>query len=161
MVYKYAMGELFSNSPKVKIMEILCENYKNGCTMKDINRITEVPINIIRRHLANMVGMGIVTHEEYEDDTLFMLNPDNKVALYMILLENELVVTKLDKHMKQMGITPLPSDIFKASECIKCDFEEHCDDKEVERGSHACWIIKNRGNSENCPFCNQEDGPSE
>ena len=107
MRYNTFLGMLFSNSPQTKIMECLCENYNNPITKDEIHQVTGVSHDIIRRHIAKLIGYNLIIKTRDDEEMRFELNQDNDTVSYMMLLQNQLVIDKIKEVMLAKGIDPI------------------------------------------------------
>ena len=82
------LRELFGDSARIKILEELVSNWDFFLTVEEIARMSDVSKKSVYIHINELKKIGILSVNE-EGAKKFKLNPDDKRAIALALIESD------------------------------------------------------------------------
>jgi len=70
------MEQLFGSKTRVKLLQLFTQNPNRAYFVREITRKIDEQINSVRRELANLLNIGIVTSKSKENRLYYEANPD-------------------------------------------------------------------------------------
>ncbi len=93
------LNELFGFNNRIKILEELVSNWDSFLTVDEISRMSDVPVEEVYKHLEQLDEIGIIKNNKQDHD-MFKLNPDDKRAIFLSLIECDEVIRQNDFNLK-------------------------------------------------------------
>ncbi|MBI5465731.1 MAG: winged helix-turn-helix transcriptional regulator [Candidatus Kerfeldbacteria bacterium] len=100
------LEQLFGSRTRVKLLRLFLTNTATPFYVRELTRKIDEQLNSVRRELANLARLGIVTCERREDKKYYQLNTKFVLAeeLKALLLKSQLLVEEdLVRRIKEAG----------------------------------------------------------
>ena len=114
------MEHLFGSKTRTKLLKLFMSNPNRSFYVREITRKIEEQINSVRRELANMLSMGLITSDSTDNKLYYEVNQENEhyEALRMLFTGKKPVEKKSDskdaKAKKQVTPKTVSSDVDEA-----------------------------------------------
>jgi hypothetical protein len=96
------LSEIFEEYYQAKIIEVILENYNEEFTTKDIMKMAETAQGSTYKYIQLLVSKGILIEtRKIGKIQLYRLNLENNFTQAFLLFENSLVISELDKKIKE------------------------------------------------------------
>lgn len=123
--------QLFGSKTRVKLLNLFYKNPSRSFYVREITRTIDEQINSVRRELANLLSIGIITSDNVENKLYYSVNPKYE---HYEALEDMFGEPKKSKTKTKSGSTKT-----KSATKIK-------EAKETEINNPMLEILKNAGN---------------
>ena len=113
---KNTIKNLFGSTTRIKLLELFFTNFDKYFYVREITRVIDEQINSVRRELANLEQIGVVSKTEKDNKVYYRVNQkfDCYVALAMIFDENfnrqSLSRSTIRELEKETNVAPRPID---------------------------------------------------
>jgi DNA-binding transcriptional ArsR family regulator len=97
----YILKEIFGETSRVCILEVLTERWGEHLSVKEIARMSGVSSRAVYAHIYKLQEIGIV-NSELGRTTKFGLNTDDNRALYLATLEDEEYLRKVKLSIEEI-----------------------------------------------------------
>lgn len=96
------LSEIFEEYYQAKIIEVILENYNEEFTTKDIMKMAETSQGSTYKYIQLLVSKGIlIGTRKIGKIQLYRLNLENNFTQAFLLFEHSLVISELDKKIKE------------------------------------------------------------
>ncbi len=96
------LRELFGESARIKILEELVSNWDFFLSVEEISRMSDVSKKSVYIHIDELNKIGLLIIND-SGSKKFKLNPEDKRAILLALIESEEYLRKLDQFEKIDG----------------------------------------------------------
>jgi len=83
--------QLFGSKTRVKLLHLFYENPNRSFYVREITRKIDEQINSVRRELANLLNIGIITSDSSNNKVFYEVN--QKYAYFVPLQESSAIVS--------------------------------------------------------------------
>ncbi|MBP7820946.1 transcriptional regulator [Candidatus Saccharibacteria bacterium] len=133
--------QLFGSKTRVKLLQLFCQNPNRSFYVREITRKIDEQINSVRRELANLLSIGIITSDNSNNKLYYEVNQDYEYydALANMFAGKKMKAKKTTKPKQQKADEPSVAD--------KTDIEDEVLIVEVEESTNPiAEVIKKAGN---------------
>lgn len=100
------LEQLFGSRTRVKLLRLFLTNPGSAFFVRELTRKIDEQLNSVRRELANLASLGVVSAAEHDDKKFYQLNTAFVLAeeLKAVLLKSQLLVEQdLVKRIRDVG----------------------------------------------------------
>lgn len=95
-----SLKELFGKTDRIKILEELISNWDFFLSVDEIARMSDVSKKSVHMHMAELNKIGILIIDE--SSKKFKLNPEDKRAIALSLIESDEYLRLMDEFEKEI-----------------------------------------------------------
>jgi hypothetical protein len=132
--------QLFGSKTRVKLLRLFFSNPNRSFYVREITRIVDEQINSVRRELANMLSLGIITSDSSNNKLYYEVNQDYEYfkALQSMFSEIEVEESEVPAKVKKQK-TDSKDKAKTATSKIADTVEEKQEDKIVQLPESKHW----------------------
>ncbi|MBU1039349.1 hypothetical protein KKC17_03980 [Patescibacteria group bacterium] len=100
------LEQLFGSRTRVKLLKFFLENQDSSFYVRELTRKIDEQLNSVRRELANLTNLGMITHQQKNDKKFYQLSPSFvlNAELKALLTKSQLLIEQdLIKRLKESG----------------------------------------------------------
>ena len=100
------LERLLTSKARVKLLSLFLMNPERGFHMREVARLTELNINAVRRELANLEAIGLLTSKPVVNTKVYSVDQKMPILqeLTSIILKTEGVTRMLKENLAEIGV---------------------------------------------------------